>query len=130
VNRRTNLQAREILRAARVCELRRLADDTARTFVDAQRSTPLSGIEIAQQMEQLLDAYRVDYERQAANARDPAQKLEAIEMSNPAVAGGALRQGTVGVACKRRQARPLLLLPSQPHLQRALMRCLVGRGSL
>jgi hypothetical protein len=103
VNRRISPHAREILRAARVCELRRLADDTARTFVDAQRCTNLPAVEIAAQMLNRIDAARTDDERQAASA--PA------------------------VEVKRRQARPVLVLPTNAHSRKALVRCLVRRGS-
>jgi hypothetical protein len=100
-------EARAILRAARVWELHRLPADTAQSFSDAQ-CTGLSNVEIAQQMEQLLDAYRDDYGRGVL----------------PAPAAESVRHIPIRVS----RARPVLVLPSQPHLRRTVMRCLVRRG--
>jgi hypothetical protein len=95
------LKPAPFLRAAQIHELRRLAADTAQTFTDAQRCTSLSGVEIAQRMEAHLDAYRDER---------PAQPAAVAESVHPC-----------------RKPRPLFVLPSQPHLRQALMRCLLIR---
>jgi hypothetical protein len=102
-------EARVILRTARVIELKKLAAKTTATFLNAKRGTNLSATEIEQQMLKLVDAYRADYKR-------PARPTAVAESGHHVPKKNMMPR-----------ARPMLLLPTQMHMRKMVMHCLVRR---